>query len=402
MTTTTVKKKHFLDIRMPYKFDGWIYAAMVGLLFYGGIMVSSASMGQSVTNGSYLAKTMTKEIIYIIIGYIVMTWMAKKFSLNFLRSEHFGSLIIVTFIALFACLLFPATGGAHAWWKISIAGIEIGLQPSEFAKIVSILTIAAYFGDNHRVYRNFFHMVKVPLLSIAGYAAIVLLIQKDFGSAMVIALITFIIVMIPSNPQLRTTKIICGVLIALLFVGIFLLVYTNFGEALINALPDGYQKNRFLSAINPFADKYDSGYQLVNGLTAFAGGGWFGKGFGNSVRKYTDFPAASTDSILSIIVEELGFIGFLVLMILFCIIIFRLLMYAKKIKSEKAKIILAGVAMYFAIHMFFNIGGVTVSMPLTGIPLLLISSGGSSTLSAMTALGICQAIIISYRRGYIQ
>ena len=242
----------------------------------------------------------------------------------------------------------------------------------------------------------------MPVLSIGAYVLIVLLVQKDFGSAMVIALITFIIVMIPTNPQLRTTKILAGVVIALLFGGIILIVYTKFGENLINALPDGYQKNRFLSAINPFADKYDSGYQLVNGLIAFASGGWFGKGLGNSVRKYTDFPAASTDSILSIIVEELGFVGFLVMIILFGIIIFRLLKYAQKIKTEKAKIILVGVAMYFMIHIFFNIGGVTVSLPLTGIPLLLISSGGSSTISAMMALGISQAVISAYKRGYIQ
>jgi cell division protein FtsW len=149
-------------------------------------------------------------------------------------------------------------------------------------------------------------------------------------------------------------------------------------------------------------DKYDSGYQLVNGLIAFASGGWFGKGFGNSVRKYTDFPAASTDSILSIIVEELGFVGFLFMILMFAIIILRLLMYARKIKSEKAKIILVGVAMYFMIHIFFNISGITVSLPLTGIPLLLISSGGSSTISAMMALGISQAIIVRYRRGMIQ
>jgi cell division protein FtsW len=208
--------------------------------------------------------------------------------------------------------------------------------------------------------------------------------------------------MIPTNPQLKWLKITAGCMIALLVIGIFVLVYTKFGEALINALPDGYQKKRFISAVNPFLDKYDSSYQLVNGLIAFASGGWFGRGLGNSVRKYTDFPAASTDSILSILVEELGFVGFLVMIIFFGIIIFRLLKYAQKIHNEKAKIILVGVAMYFMIHIFFNIGGVTVAMPLTGIPLLLISSGGSSTISAMMSLGIAQSVISSYRRGLIQ
>lgn len=406
MTTTTfntnAKKKHSINIKMPRYFDGWIYAATVILVFFGAIMVASASMGQAVSNEAYLVKTIAKNIVYIVTGYVGMTWLAQKFSLDFLKSERFGSVIVATFIALFACLAFPATGGAHAWWKLTIAGVEVGLQPSEFAKIVAILTVAAYFGDNHRKYKRLFDLYKVPLCSIAGYALIILFVQKDFGSAMVLSLITFIIVMIPTNPQLKYLKILAIVGILLVAVGMFIMVYTSFGEAIINALPDGYQKNRFLSAINPFVDKYDSGYQLVNGLIAFASGGWFGKGFGNSVRKYTDFPAASTDSILSIIVEELGFVGFLFMILMFAIIILRLLMYARKIKSEKAKIILVGVAMYFMIHIFFNISGITVSLPLTGIPLLLISSGGSSTISAMMALGISQAIIVRYRRGMIQ
>ena len=401
-TANKTKRKLKFNIKMPYKFDGWIYAAMVLLVFYGILMVTSASMGQSVSNPSVLIKTVIKELLFVSIGYIAMTWMAQKFTLDFLKSEHFASLIIITIAALFACLAFPATGGAHAWWKITVTGIEIGVQPAEFAKIASILTVAAYFGDNHRKYHHIWNLIKIPVLSIGSYVCIVLFVQKDFGSAMVIALITFIIVMIPTNPQLKWLKITAGCMIALLVIGIFVLVYTKFGEALINALPDGYQKKRFISAVNPFLDKYDSSYQLVNGLIAFASGGWFGRGLGNSVRKYTDFPAASTDSILSILVEELGFVGFLVMIILFGIIIFRLLKYAQKIHNEKAKIILVGVAMYFMIHIFFNIGGVTVAMPLTGIPLLLISSGGSSTISAMMSLGIAQSVISSYRRGLIQ
>jgi cell division protein FtsW len=401
-TNAGTKRKLKFNIKMPAYHDKLIYAATIMLVFYGAIMVGSASMGQAVTNGSVLGKTMMKEVLFIIVGYIGMTWLARKFTLDFLKSEHFASVILFTFIALLACLAFPATGGAHAWWKVTIAGMEIGLQPSEFAKIVSVLTVAAYFGDNHHHYKKLYDLYKVPVISIGLYVLIVLIVQKDFGSAMVIALMTFIVVMIPTNPQLKHLKIAAIILICLLAFGMFFMIYTKFGEAIINSLPAGYQKNRFLSAINPFADKYDSGYQLVNGLIAFASGGWFGKGLGNSVRKYTDFPAASTDSILSIIVEELGLVGFLVLICLFGIIIFRLLMYAKKIKSEKAKIILVGVAMYFMIHIFFNIGGVTVSLPLTGIPLLLISSGGSSTISAMMALGICQAIISAYRRGLIQ
>jgi cell division protein FtsW len=163
-----------------------------------------------------------------------------------------------------------------------------------------------------------------------------------------------------------------------------------------------YQKERFLSAFNPFADPYGNSYQLINGLISFSTGGWLGTGFGSSVRKYTNFPAANTDYILAIVVEELGYAGFCFLMLLYCTIIFQLFRHATRIKSEKARIIMIGTAMYLMVHMFFNIGGVTGLVPLTGIPLLMISAGGSSTMSFMMAVGISQAVISAYRRGEIQ
>ena len=188
----------------------------------------------------------------------------------------------------------------------------------------------------------------------------------------------------------------------LLFTGIalVLLILSPLGEQFVGYLPlQEFQKNRILSAMNPFIDQYDAGFQLVNGLVSFASGGWTGLGFGNSVRKYTKFPAANTDFILAIVVEELGMFGFLMIFVPYCIIVFRLIRYAFKMKSERGKIIMIGVAMYIVIHALFNIGGVTGMIPLTGVPLLMISAGGSSTLALMSAIGIAQGIIRRYKRG---
>ncbi|MBR3346915.1 MAG: FtsW/RodA/SpoVE family cell cycle protein, partial [Solobacterium sp.] len=135
---------------------------------------------------------------------------------------------------------------------------------------------------------------------------------------------------------------------------------------------------------------------------SFVTGGWFGLGYGNSVRKYTNFPAANTDFILAIVVEEMGVFGFLLIFVPYMIIIVQLFRYALKIRSEQARVILVGTAMYLMIHSFFNIGGVTGMIPLTGVPLLMISSGGSSTLAFMAAIGLAQAVIDQYRKGLIQ
>lgn len=180
-------------------------------------------------------------------------------------------------------------------------------------------------------------------------------------------------------------------------------ILTPYGMGFVQSLPlKSYQKNRFISAFNPFADQYGTGYHLINGLISIATGGWSGLGFGNSIRKYTQFPAANTDFILAIVVEELGMVGFLLIFIPYIIILWRLFYFAMRIKNEKAQIILIGTAMYLAVHCLFNIGGVTGLIPLTGVPLLMISSGGSSTLAFMAAVGVAQAVISQYRRGLIQ
>lgn len=416
MTTLSVKKKPAAKKRnmklirlirdmilMPKGFDGLIYLCMIGLALFGTIMVGSATMGIKTGNSLYLAFTIIKQIVFATLGYIMMALLANRFQLKWLKSRNFVSVIILTFIALFACLAFKPTSNAHAWLRASIGGMEVTIQPSEFAKIIAMLIVAAYCGDVKREYKNWFEMTRVPIMFCGGLFAVVLLVQSDFGSALVIFLITCICFLIPEHKNMynfqRVLKILFWLSVAF---AVYLL--SPMGEHMIEGFDflKDYQKERFLSAFNPFADPYGNSYQLINGLISFSTGGWLGTGFGSSVRKYTNFPAANTDYILAIVVEELGYAGFCFLMLLYCTIIFQLFRHATRIKSEKARIILIGTAMYLMVHMFFNIGGVTGLVPLTGIPLLMISAGGSSTMSFMMAVGISQAVISAYRRGEIQ
>ena len=122
----------------------------------------------------------------------------------------------------------------------------------------------------------------------------------------------------------------------------------------------------------------------------------------DTIRKYTDFPASNTDFILAIVIEELGFMGFLLIAICYMVIIIRLYKYAFKMKNEKGRIVLVGVATYLFVHFLFNVGGVTGFIPLTGVPLLMISAGGTSTSTTMVAIGLGQAIISQYRQGVIE
>lgn len=383
--------------------DLMIHLAMFALMIYGTLMIGSASMGLAVSNPSYLVKTVIKQIVFVVIGYFIMCKLSNWFRLERLKSKKFPFLIIGMEVLLVSCIAFTASGGAHAWIRIPIPGMEVSLQPSEFAKIISILIVAAYLGDVKKIYPRKRDLFVRPLLFIGIYLVTVLFVQHDFGSMAVIFLIVCVCLLIPTHPQAKNFQIFLKIAFWVM-VGVAIFILSPLGTHLIESLPflSTYQKNRFLSAVNPFQDIYGSSYQIVKGLVSFADGGLLGVGYGNSVRKYTDFPAANTDFILAILVEELGFLGFLLLIALYSLIIFRLLYFAMKIQNEKAKIILTGTAMYFVVHCFFNIGGVTGLIPLTGVPLLMISSGGSSTMSIMFMVGIAQAVISQYNRKEIE
>lgn len=399
-TAAPVKRRFFLA--MPKRADRSILISILVLAAFGLLMIASSSMGLTVGRPGRLALILIKQFVFLSAGYYFMARLANNFRLSFLKSGSFPVWAIGIGAALVFCLAFPAAGGARAWIRVPISGMDISIQPSEFAKVMVILIVAAYCGDVKKVFDNSSDIVKRPAVFIFAYFFIVLLLQSDMGSAVVILMIACICLMIPQHPQLMPTQRLIRFLI-ILGIAVVLYILSPFGEAVIRRLPlKAYQINRFLSALNPFVDMYDTGFQLVNGLVSFATGGWIGLGYGNSVRKYTQFPAANTDFILAIVVEELGLVGFLIIFIPYMIIIVQLFRYAMKIKSEQARIILIGTAMYLVIHCLFNIGGVTGMIPLTGVPLLMISSGGSSTLAFMIAVGISQAVIDQYRKGAIQ
>ncbi len=401
MAEQTVEKKRIkgFSLGMPKGTDVPIHISMIILAVFGLIMITSASMGLAVNNTLYLPITVGKQIVFLAAGYWAMRTFATKFSFKSLYSTTFGTFSVGILFALGIAGLSAAVGGSRAWIRIPISSLDLTIQPSEFAKPMLIAIIAAYCGDIKVRYPKDRDLWGRPVAYVLSSMAIVLLMQRDLGSMVVMGLISLICFEIPSHPQLRKVQRLLAGLLLFGVVMVFL-VLSPVGEMFIRYLPlQDYQINRILSAINPFIDQYDAGYQLVNGLVSFASGGWTGLGLGNSVRKYTKFPAANTDFILAIVVEELGMIGFMIVIVPYCIIMFRLINYALKMRSERGKIILIGAAMYILIHILFNIGGVTGMIPLTGVPLLMISAGGSSTLSLMCAIGIAQAVIIRYKRG---
>ena len=396
---TEKKKNPFYQL--PVGYDKPIHLTLLGLTIFGLIMSTSASMGTDAADYVGLLFTVIKQLAFIIAGYVAMIVLGHIFSFA-LCKKFLREIVIGTAIALLATMFFREVGGAKAWIRIPIGGRELTIQPSEFAKISIMVIMATFQGDVENQHIKFEDLIKRPFGFVGVFLFIVMILQHDLGSAVVMAAIAAVCFLIPKHKVLTKAQayLLMGVFGALALV--LIVLATPLRNIILNAESDFYMIRRFTSALNPFMDKYGSGFQLIKGLISFATGGLTGVGVGASIQKYTNFPAASTDYILAIIVEETGILGFVALFAGYMLIIMRLFNYAKRIESEKAKMVLIGTAFYLFVHYVFNVGGVTGLIPLTGVPLLLMSSGGSSTMSFMMAIGVCQAVICQYRTGRLK
>lgn len=391
-------KNVVLTLKMPKKFDFLMQFAVLILILFGTLMIVSTNVGNTTKDPYIIPKVLAKQLFFIIVSYALMTFFANNFTMK--RAQKlfpiFGIGII---IALFSTQLFQDVLGSKAWIRIPIPGLgEMTIQPSEFAKVYMVVVMAVFVELTARRRKfKFWTIVRIPVYFFMVIAAAILL-QKDLGTLFVLILLCAICFLIPSHISLRKQQrwVRLG-----LIVGCISIVFIM-SEPVINFLngigPLQHVAVRIENALNPFTDPHNNGYQLINGLYGFARSGFTGVGLGNSIQKYGYLTQSDNDFILSIIVEELGIFGLMVVVLGYVVILQRLFYYAFHTKSEGYKIILVGTAMYIFIHFALNVGGVSGLIPLTGVPLLFISSGGSSLLSIMTAIGISQSVISRIRR----
>ena len=389
----TMIKKLF-SLKMPKGYSFGIHVSVIILNLFGFLMVISANMGIDADSKKLLFVSV-KEILFIIASYFLMTLVSRTFRPKWFK-ENFHKLLIGMFILLLIPLAFPSVSGAKAW--IRLGGITI--QPSEFAKVFIILTIALFFGDAPvKKNLNWKDYVKKPLTYVGLMFIIIAVFQSDFGTAVIFMFISFFSFIIVKNPKLNNFQM---VLFAMFLFGIGIIIFadTPQGIAFFTKMPfvEPYMLKRFQTSANPLFNRTDGGFQVFNGLVALMQGGFTGKGFGNRLNKYVYIPEAQTDFILSIVVEEFGILGFFLIFALYSVIFLKLIQFALKANKEFDKIVLIGTLSYIVVHFIFNVGGLTALLPLTGVPLLFLSAGGSSRMAIMLAIGISQSIIVRIRR----
>ena len=355
----------------------------VGLTFFlfGLVMVLSASSMESYMRYGYgpyhyfyrqaifLALGMILFLIIIRIPTKVYQWFSYVFMIGII-----GVLIVLTVYG-------HISNNAQSWFKIG----GISIQPSEFAKVISIVFLSCYYGKN----RENLDKIKTLILPIIPVMIIfgLILIQPDLGTALIVGLIAFLMFFSLPMPRKLLKRF------QLFVIGIFVCVIGVYVITDGKILKD-YQKERF-NFRDP-CERYqeDSGYQLCNSFIAFKNGGFTGQGIGKSTQKYLYLPESYTDFIFPIIVEEWGLWVGILLILIYLFVIYRLYRIARRAINLQCSLMAYGVCVYVFLHVVINLVGVMGIGPLTGVPLPFLSYGGSYVISLMIALALAERVSI--------
>lgn len=368
--------------------DPWIAVPYIVLCVIGIIMVYSASAGIQMQNGGSPTGYLIRQTIFAIMGIFVSLIVASM-RLSALR----GPKLLVSFFAvLLAMLLFvklfgAAINGAQGWINLGFFSI----QPAEIAKLFLIIYLANQFA-HYNEYPGLYSIwsTRFPLM-VTGILLVLILIQPDFGGFAINSAIV-IVMFLGSEVNWRKGVWMLVSFLALIVVGLPLIarfVVDHF---------HGYQVNRFVAYINPFANHSGVGSQLVNSYYAISNGGLTGVGLGNSIQKMGYLPEPNTDFILAIISEEMGWVMVAIILILIMVIVCRTIQLGVKVNSLYQALLCYGVATFIAVESFFNIGGVSGLLPITGVTLPFISYGGSSMLVLSAAIGLILNVSRQYRK----
>ena len=336
-----------------------------------GLMILYSSSGGSLS-------LVYRQLIHLGLATSVMLIIAQIPPFFLLRSAPI--LMIIGTVLLILVLFFGSSGGgAQRWLDLGF----IRFQPSEMMKIIVPITIAAILSEKTLPPRAL-----SVIISLITIALVVLLIAKqpDLGTSLLIGA-SGIYVLFFSGFRIRLVKTIWLNLLILssLLMGSLYIAWNYF---LIT-----YQKNRILTLFNPESDPLGSGYHIIQSKIAIGSGGLTGKGLTNGSQSQLDFvPEQSTDFIFSVLAEEMGFLGFILLITIYSLIIYRCFSLSLRCEDNFSRLLGSSLTFVFFTYVFVNIGMVSGLVPVVGVPLPLISYGGSSLMTLMASFGIIMSI----------
>ena len=357
------------------QFDFILFVIIIILLSLGIVMVLSASAPSAIAESGNSYSYVIQQLKAAILGIILMLIISK---IDYRLYKKFYKAIYWISVLILLLVLIPGLGlssnGATRWIDLKF----IQFQPSELTKIGLIVFYAGYLADHKSELKSFWKGFVKPLIYILPPIAILYFVQNHLSASVVIGAVTCVMMIMAGCRLLYF--VIAGLIGALVMtVGIIALQATGKG---------GFRIKRIMSFMDPWADATEVGWQAVQGLYAIGSGGLFGVGLGESKQKYLYIPEPHNDFIFSILAEELGFVGCVIVILLFAIFIWRGILIAIKSPDMFGSLLATGITTLIGVQVIINIGVVTSSIPNTGMPLPFFSYGGTALLILLCSCGV--------------
>ncbi len=315
--------------------------------------------------------TITRQAVFLLAAFFSMLMVSRTDYHKLLKLSFPGFLLS---IALGVLVLFfgKEVNGQKRWFAVG----PISFQPAEFAKLMLIFMLTSFFHKNYRKSKDWSLIGKAVCITMPLFLPVV---EANLSSGLILVGIAFVMTYVASEHRLFFFVSVAAAVAACV---------AAFQSGLLAAVLDEYQMNRIYAWIDPEEFPLSNGFQILQGLYAIGAGGIFGTGLGNSLQKLGFLPEAQNDMIFSIICEEFGLFGAVLLIFLFLLLLWRMMDIAQNAPDDEGMFLVSGILAHIGIQVLLNISVVTNTIPNTGISLPFISYGGSSILFLLTEMGI--------------
>ncbi len=347
--------------------DKWLFLATLALVCVGVVMVYSASAVVALERYQQPYFFVTRQVIWAVLGLTLLSMIMRVDYRTYRNEQVMWAGLVVVAVLLVAVLFSRPIKGSRRWFGLG----GFGIQPSELAKVAAIFFTA--FVLDRRMHRiNDVKYALAPIALIVGGLAGLILVEPDFGTAAALTVVVAIMVMAAG----LSYRYIVG------------LALVGLPAAYIVLMSADYRRRRWLAFLNPWDDPLGDGYHIIQSLIAVGSGGVFGRGLMGGIQKLFYLPEPQTDFIFAVISEELGLIGATLVVVCFGVIAWRGLRAATTAPDRFGALLALGITTMVVAQAFVNLSVVLGLMPTKGIPLPLVSNGGSSLLVNLAAIGV--------------
>lgn len=361
------------------RIDKPLFIIFMVLILLGLVMIYSSSSISSVLRYDKPSYYFFEKQLIFIIGAFIVGYFIMKTPTKFYKGIAYLGLVVFSLLLFFLITKRVITNNASSWYKIGF----LSIQPSEFIKSFSILTMGFFYGKYFtRKNPNIVGAI-IPMI-VYIVCAILIIMQPDLGSAAIyVGIVGAIFLSLPFREKyIKYAKYTSLIVI---FLGLYILLFHS-------SILTHTQESRFNFKAPCSRYTQETGYQVCNGFIAIKNGGLLGVGLGNSTQKYLYLPESHTDFIYPIIVEELGLIVGVLIIVAYGAMLYRIYLISKKATNLRNQIICYGVFIYLSLHILINLVGITALLPLTGVPLPLLSYGGSFVINVICMIFIVERI----------